>query len=139
MKEHIGLGVLTIGLLCTGIPAVSLSQERTTTGLAPDQTNIQSTMPAFPPSDKCSTSSPCRNVEGEIVKIEESYWIKQPNGIESHIRVKPNTKIDSRVKVGDSIAAQVLSNGDAEAVVRLKESTQAETLPVPSKDLKDMR
>jgi hypothetical protein len=78
-------------------------------------------------------------VEGEIVKIEESYWIKQPNGIESHVRVKPNTKIDSRVKVGDSIAAQLLSNGDAEAVVRLKESTKAETLPVPSKDLQDMR
>jgi|SoiMethySBSTD1v2_1073268.scaffolds.fasta_scaffold1994918_2 hypothetical protein len=139
MKQHIGLGILTFGLLSMSIPAISLSQERTSTGSAPDQTNIQSTMPAFPPSEKCSTSSPCRNVEGEIVKIEESYWIKQPNGIESHVRVKPNTKIDSRVKVGDSIAAQLLSNGDAEAVVRLKESTKAETLPVPSKDLQDMR
>ena len=139
MKQHIGLGLLTIGLLSMGIPAVSQSQERSTTGSAPDQANIQSSMPAFPPSDKCSTSSPCRNVEGEIVKIEESYWIKQPNGIESHIRVKPNTKIGSRVKVGDSIAAQVLSNGDAEAVIRLKESTRPEPLPVPSQDLKDMR
>lgn len=136
-KSHIGLGVLTVGLL--SVPAVSLSQERTTTGPAPDRTSIQSEMPAFPPSDKCSTSSPCRNVEGQIVKIEESYWIKQPDGMESHIRVKPHTKIDSRVKVGDSIAAQVLSNGDAEAVVRMKESTKAVQLPVPSKELGDVR
>lgn len=137
MKPYIAFGIFTAGLLA--LPALSLSQERTTTGSSPDQTNIQSTMPAFPPSEKCSTSSPCRNVEGEIVKIEESYWIKQPNGIESHIRVKPHTKIDSRVKVGDSIAAQVLSNGDAEAVVRMKESTKAVELSVPSKELGDMR
>jgi hypothetical protein len=139
MKLQIGLAIVTASLFT--VPIVSMSQERTTTGpeKAPDQANIQSTMPAFPPSDKCSTSSPCRNVEGEIVKIEESYWIKQPNGIESHLRVKPDTKIQSRVKVGDSIAAQVLSNGDAEAVIKMKEVTQPKELSVPSKELGDLR
>ena len=136
MKIHVGLGVIAIGLL--SLPMGALSQERTTT-TAPPQTTIQGTMPAFPPSDKCSTSAPCRNVAGEIVKIEESYWIQQPNGTQSHIRVKPTTKIDSRVKVGDSIAAQVLSNGDAEAVIRMKEVPQPAELSVPSKDLSDMR
>ena len=136
MKIHIGLAMLAAGLF--SIPMVSLSQERTTEGAQPEAA-IQSTMPVFPPSAKCSTSTPCRNVEGEIVKIEESYWIKQPNGMESHIRVKPHTKIESRVKVGDSIAAQVLSNGDAEAVIKMNEVTKPAELPVPSKELGDLR
>jgi hypothetical protein len=136
MKIHIGLAVLAASLF--SVPIISLSQERTTEGSHP-QAAVQSTMPVFPPSGKCSTSTPCRNVEGEIVKIEESYWIKQPNGMESHIRVKPHTKIESRVKVGDSIAAQVLSNGDAEAVIRMNEATKPAELSVPSKELGDMR
>ena len=136
MKIHTGFAILTASLL--SLPMVSLSQERTTTGAEPEAA-IQSTMPSFPPSAKCSTSSPCRNVEGEIVKIEESYWIRQPNGMESHIRVKPHTKIESRVKVGDSIAAQLLSNGDAEAVVKMNQATKSTELPVPAKELGDMR
>jgi len=136
MKTQIGLAILTVSVF--GVPLVSISQERTTTTTKPDAA-VQSTMPVFPPSDKCSTSSPCRNIEGEIVKIEESYWIKQPNGIESHLRVRPDTKIQSRVKVGDSIAAQVLSNGEAEAVIKMKEVTKPKELPVPSKELEDLR
>lgn len=100
---------------------------------------VQGTTPAFPQSDKCTTSAPCLNVTGEIVKIEESYWIAQPNGVQSHIRVVPDTKIQSRVKVGDSIAAQVKSNGEAEAVLKMDEPLKPKELPVPSGSLKDMR
>ncbi len=126
---------LMIGLLSG--PAISFSQEQTTT--VPPQSTIQGTMPAFPPSDKCSTSAPCRNVAGEIVRIEESYWIQQPDGTQTHIRVKPDTKIDSRVKVGDSIAAQVTSSGDAEAVLKLGGKPRSAELPVPARELGDLR
>jgi hypothetical protein len=120
---------LVLGITCT-TPLVSVSQESTTT--APPQAT-------FPPSTKCATATPCRNVTGEVVKIEESYWIQFPNGQQTHIRVKPDTKIDSRVKVGDSIAAQLTSTGDADAVIKLSEKPQAVELPKPDKSLTDVR
>jgi len=73
------------------------------------------------------------------VKIEESYWIQFPNGQQTHIRVKPDTKIDSRVKVGDSLAAQLTSTGDADAVIKLSEKPQAVELAKPDKSLTDVR
>ena len=93
----------------------------------------------FPPSEKCTVNTPCRNVAGEVVKIEESYWIQLPDGTQTHVRVKPDTKIESRIKVGDSIAAQLTSKGDAEAVVKLSETPQSLDLPMPSKGLRDVR
>ena len=140
MTPYMILMTLIIGFL--SLPIVSLSQEQTTTvpqQTAPSQTTIQGTMPAFPPSDKCSTSTPCRNVAGEVVKIEESYWIQQPDGTQTHVRVKPGTKIESRVKVGDNIAAQLTSSGDAEAVLKLHEKPASAVLPVPTKELGDLR
>ena len=128
MKKEVSLGLMLVGLCC--IPVVSLGQEPTTA--PPPQA-------AFPPSDKCTTGTPCRNVTGEVVKIEESYWIQFPNGQQTHIRVKPETKIDSRVKVGDSVAAQLMSNGDAEAVIKLSEKPQSVELPKPERNLSDMR
>lgn len=100
---------------------------------------VQGTIPAFPGSEKCTTSQPCRNITGEIVKIEESYWISQPNGVQSHVRVVPGTKIESRVKVGDSVAAQVTSNGVAEAILKMDGPVKREELQVPSGSLKEMR
>ncbi len=86
--------------------------------------------PKFPKSDKCSTSSPCRDVVGEVVRIEESYWIKTPNGQETHMRVSPETKIESRVKVGDAIAAQLTSTGNADAIKKLKEMPKPDQLNI---------
>jgi hypothetical protein len=128
MKKEVYVGLMLGGLFC--ISAVALGQEQTTT--PPPQAT-------FPPSDKCTTATPCRNVTGEVVKIEESYWIQFPNGQQTHIRVKSDTKIDSRVKIGDSIAAQLMSNGDAEAVIKLSETPQSVELPKPEKNLTDMR
>ncbi len=90
-------------------------------------------------ADKRTTGTPCRNVAKEVVKIEESYWIPFPNGQQTHIRVKPNTKIDSPVKVGDNIAAQLMSNGDAEALIKLSEKAESIEFPKPDKNLCDMR
>ena len=129
--------MLALAVLLSG-PTLSYGVEQTTT-TSPPQSTIQGTLPAFPPSDKCSTSAPCRNVAGEIVKIEESYWIQQPDGTQTHIRVKSDTKIESRVKVGDSIAAQVTSSGDAEAVLKLGSTPHSTELTVPAKELGDLR
>ena len=75
----------------------------------------------------------------EVVKIEESYWVQFPNGQQTHIRVKPDTKIDSRGRIGDSIAAQLTSTGDADAVIKLSEKPQILELSKPDKNLMDMR
>jgi hypothetical protein len=103
------------------------------------QWHLEPRAATFPPSAKCATATPCRNVTGEVVKIEESYWIQFPNGQQTHIRVKPDTKIDSRVKVGDSLAAQLTSTGDADAVIKLSEKPQAVELAKPDKSLTDVR
>ncbi len=128
MKTEVRLGFVLVAFC--GMPLISFAQEPTTTG--PPQAT-------FPQSAKCTTASPCRHVTGEVVKIEESYWIQFPNGQQTHIRVKPDTKIDSRVKVGDSIAAQLTSTGDADAVIKLSDKPQAVELPKPGKSLTDMR
>lgn len=103
--------------------------------------------PRFPQSDECSTGSPCRNVVGEIVRIEENYWVKMPNGNKTHMRVTPETRIESRVKVGDAIAAQLTSTGEADAIMKLKEMPKADELSTPTRSqqieapttLKDLR
>ena len=103
--------------------------------------------PKFQQSDKCSTSSPCSDVVGEIIRIEENYWIKMPDGKETHMRVSADTKMDARVKVGDPIAAQLTSTGKAESIKKLKEMPKADELNIPKKrkeieeptTLKDMR
>ncbi|HWF59432.1 MAG TPA: hypothetical protein VN666_03885 [Nitrospira sp.] len=141
MKILIGSTILIAGIGLVGGMGLSPSAAED----SQPQTHQQS--PKFPQSDKCSNSSPCRDVVGEIVKIEENYWIKMPNGNETHMRVSPETKIESRVKVGDAIAAQLTSTGDADAIKKLKEMPKADELNSPARKreieepttLKDMR
>ncbi|MDR4478530.1 MAG: hypothetical protein R3B37_02105 [Nitrospira sp.] len=92
----------------------------------------------FPPTKTCTTNEPCRTVTGEIVRIEESYWIKQPDGSEIHVTVTPTTNIQGLPKVGDNIAAQMTSRGDAEAVVKLK-SLPDPAFNAPEKTHQDLR
>lgn len=143
MKALIGTTILIAGVGLVGSMGLSLSAaEEHSTSSATHQL-----APKFPKSDKCSTSSPCRDVVGEIVRIEENYWIKLPNGNETHMRVTPETKIESRVKVGDPIAAQLTSTGDADAIKKLKQMPTADELSIQEKKkvieepttLKDMR
>lgn len=143
MKALIGTTILIAGVGLVGSMGISLS---TAEEHSPSSATHQ-LAPKFPKSDKCSTSSPCRDVVGEIVRIEENYWIKLPNGNETHMRVTPETKIESRVKVGDPIAAQLTSTGDADAIKKLNQMPTANELSIQEKKkvieepttLKDMR
>ncbi|WHZ25908.1 MAG: hypothetical protein OJF51_000703 [Nitrospira sp.] len=136
--------ILIAGVGLVGGMGLSLSAAADDTT---SQTQAHQLTPKFPKSDKCSTSSPCRDVVGEIVRIEENYWVKLPNGNETHMRVTPETKIESRVKVGDPIAAQLTSTGDADAIKKLKQMPTADELSIQEKKkvieepttLKDMR
>ena len=94
--------------------------------------------PKFPPTERCTTNEPCRTVTGEIVRIEESYWIQKPDGSEVHLTVTPETNIKGLPRVGDNIAAQLTSRGDAEAVVKLKELPEA-GLEAPKKEFREHR
>jgi hypothetical protein len=78
-------------------------------------------------------------VVGEVVRIEESYWIREPNGNELHFKTDRETKLDSLPKVGDNIAAQITSTGDAKAVKTLEEKPKPAELPMPDRSLKDVR
>jgi hypothetical protein len=129
---------ITAGLAVIGTAEEHKSNLSQAQSQGQPQNSVQGTVPAFPLSENCTTNAPCRNVTGEIVKIEESYWIAQPNGVQSHVRVVPGTKIQSRVKVGDNVAAQVRSNGEAEAVLKM-DPPKVRELPVPDSSLKEIR
>jgi hypothetical protein len=121
-------GIAACGLLI--LPSMAFSQDQPVTG---------DTSVVFPQSFKCSTNSPCRNITGEILRIEESYWIQDPGGGETHLRVTRDTKMEEVPKVGDRIAVQLTSKGDANAIVKLAEIPKPQELPVPLRTQKDFR
>jgi hypothetical protein len=129
MKRHLIIGIGVSGLL--GLATLSLAQEE------PPGTGEQSV--SFPPSYNCSTGSPCRNVTGEIFRIEESYWVKTPEGKETHMKVTRDTKMEGLPKVGDNIAAQLSSTGDANAIIKLDEIPKPKDLNLPARSQKDLR
>ncbi|MBX3319050.1 MAG: hypothetical protein KF890_04155 [Nitrospira sp.] len=92
----------------------------------------------FPQNDKCTANQPCRTVMGEIVRVEEMYVLKQPNGSEIHVNVEPETRVRGLHKEGDKVAAQLNSRGVAQAVVKLKELPEP-GLEAPGKTLDDLR
>lgn len=125
-----------LSLLTVMVAAVPLSASAQTASTSKDMggetAGIPSgAMPKFPPSENCSEFRPCRSVMGEIVRIEESYWIRQPNGSETHLTVTPETRIGTLPKVGDKIIAQVQSAGKAEVVVKMDDLPEQKTLNVP--------
>ena len=111
-------------------PLLSVGQEPAITG----EKSVN-----FPLSFKCSANSPCSNVTGEITQIEESYWITTPDGKETHLKVTRDTKMDQLPKVGDSIAAQLTSTGDANAIVHLEALPKPEALELPGRSQKEVR
>ena len=128
MKTHMMVGIAACGLL--SLPSLTFSQDQPVTG---DKSVV------FPENYKCSTNSPCRNITGEILRIEESYWVQAPGGGETHVRVTRETKMEDVPKVGDKIAAQLSSNGDANAIVKLRQIPKPLELPVPAHAQKDFR
>jgi hypothetical protein len=136
MIKHIAIGAAFLAVVA--VPAGSWGEENVVVSPQERVVNPKATMPEFPPSPNCTTNRPCRNVVGEVVRIEESYWIREPNGNELHFKTDKETKLDALPKVGDNIAAQITSSGDAKAVKTLEEKPKTE-LPLPEKTLKDVR
>ena len=135
MKHQVALTVfLFTGIVLVSPPARSLAAEQ-----QPVISDPQATTPAFPPSRACTKSSPCQNVTGEIIRIEEAYWIKTPTGLETRLKVTDDTKMDSPLKKGDKIAAQVTSTGEAEALVKMEDFPKPPTVSMPSTTPDDIR
>jgi len=128
MNIHMIVRIAACGLL--SLPSLAFSQDQPVTG---DKSVV------FPPSFKCSTNSPCRNLTGEILRIEESYWIQGAEGEETHVRVTRDTKMAEIPKVGDKIAVQLTSKGEANAIVKLAEIPKPKDLPAPPHAQKDFR
>ena len=119
--------------------ATTFADERNVQSSKEAVTNPGQAMPAFPPSDECTANQPCRNVVGEVIRIEESYWIKLPNGNELHMKTTKDSKLDKLPKVGDKIAAQLSSSGDVEAMKVLGKLPEQKKLKTPKKSLEDVR
>lgn len=103
------LGILAASAL--GFPGISLSEQQAVTG----EKSV-----VFPQSTNCTANSACRNVVGEIARMEgSSYWIKMADGREIKLNVTKDTKMEGHPILGDSIAAQLLPTGDADAIVDL--------------------
>ena len=117
--------------------SVLLSWPLLSTGQEPAITGEKSVN--FPLNYKCSANSPCRNVTGEITRIEESYWITTPEGGETHLKVTRDTKMDQLPKVGDKIAAQLTSTGDANAIAKLEELPKPKDVGVLDRSQKEVR
>ena len=128
MKPYTIMAIAACGLL--SVPSLSWSQDQPVTG---------EKIVTFPQSFKCSTNSPCRNITGEILQIEESYLIQGPDGEATNVKVTRETKMDQVPKVGDNIAAQLRSTGEANAIVKLAESPKRTELSLPSYSQKDLR
>ena len=128
MKPPMLIGMAVSVLLSW--PLLSVGQEPAVTGEKSGN---------FPLSYKCSANSPCSNVTGEITRIEESYWITTPDGKETHLKVTRDTKMEQLPKVGDSIAAQLTSTGDANAIVKLNELPKPKDLGLPAHSQKEVR
>ena len=137
MIKHIAIGVAFLAVVA--IPAGSWGEENVVISPQEQLENPKATIPEFPPSPNCTSNRPCRNVLGEIVRIEESYWIRQPNGTELHFKSDKETKLEVLPKVGDKVEAQITSNGDAQAIRKLEEIPKPTELPLPDKSLKDLR
>jgi hypothetical protein len=135
MKHQVALTVILFtGIVLVSPPARSLAAEQ-----QPLISDPQAPAPAFPPSRACTKSSPCQNVTGEIIRIEEAYWIKTPTGLETRLKVTDDTKMDSPLKRGDKVAAQVTSTGEAQALVKMEDFPKPPAASIPSTTLDDIR
>ena len=122
-----------------GLPLATSAEEKTAVSPPGATAATSNSAPTFAPSPNCTTSSPCRHVMGEVRKIEETYWIKQPNGNELHLLSTKDSRLETLPKVGDKIAAQVTSTGKVNALVTIDEFPKGNEVDKPSGSLSDVR
>jgi hypothetical protein len=137
MTRHAIVASLT--LLVLAAPLLAFGEEQVVVSPKDKTTSASPSMPVFPPSENCTSSSPCRHVVGEILRVEESYWIKQPNGNEMHLKATKDSKLEKLPKVGDKIAAQITSRGEVEALKKIKEFPKENEIDKPDKTLGSIR
>jgi hypothetical protein len=133
MKVFQTSGVLAIAVLSLPLASTAFAEQ----GQQSQGAQVMETA-KFPKNDKCTTNQPCRTVMGEIIRVEETYVLKQPNGSEVHVNVEPETKVRGLHKEGDKVAAQLNSRGVAQAVVKLQDIPKP-GLEAPGKTLDDLR
>ncbi|WP_447979427.1 hypothetical protein [Candidatus Nitrospira bockiana] len=117
------------------IPGLSLAEQKDPAAVVTPSTPG----PVFPQSSKCTSFSPCTNIMGEVLKIEESYWIRDLNGREVHIKVTPESNMRELPKVGDKVTAQVDSTGDVQAIAKIDEFPKPPQVQMPSSTHQDLR
>ena len=121
------------------LPLATFAEEKTVVSPTGTTTATSSSAPTFPPSQNCTTSTPCRHVMGEVMKIEETYWIKQPNGNELRLLSTKESRLETLPKVGDKIAAQVTSTGQVNALKTIDAFPEGNKAEKPSGSLNDLR
>lgn len=93
----------------------------------------------FASSAKCTEQSPCQNITGEVLTITETYLIRESNGRESSMKVTRDTHMKALPNVGDSIAAQLSSNGEVQSITKLPKVQDRQDIPVPSNTQGNLR
>lgn len=131
--------LITLTAVLLAVPGLSLGQEQIVSPPDKKMTSSPAAIPTLPPSDRCSSSAPCRNIMGEVQRIEESYWIKLPDGNQLHVKASDATKMQDLPRVGDKVVAQVTSTGEAEAIVKVQEVPKPMELELPPKSFNDLR
>ncbi len=134
MIRAIHITIAVVALAC--LPGISVAERE---AMQPPVSNMAPGAPAFPPNERCSTNSPCTNIAGEILRIEESYWVRTANGREVHLKVTGDSNLKELPKVGDNIAAQLDSTGGVQALMKLPGPMKQKQAEVPTKTFEDPR
>ena len=93
----------------------------------------------FASTVKCTGQSPCQNITGEVLTIEETYLIRESNGREIHMKVTRDSNMKELPKVGDSIAAQLNSSGEVQSISKLPKTLDRQDITVPSNTQGNLR
>ena len=135
MKTRFTISVVTAMMLC--FPLVASSEDRGPQGENLIENPASGT--EFASSAKCTGNSPCQNITGEVMRIEESYLIRESNGREITMKVTRDTNMEELPKVGDSIAAQLSSSGEVQSISKLPKVRDRQDIPVPSNTQGNLR
>jgi len=135
MKTRFTISVVTAMMLC--FPLVAGSEDR-----GPQGENLMANPASgteFASSATCTGQSPCQNITGEVLRIEESYLIRESNGREITMKVNRESHMKELPKVGDSIAAQLSSIGEVQSITKLPKVLERQDIPVPSNTQGNLR
>ena len=132
MRTGLMIGLITATMLCS--PLVTRAD--------PQEENLKSNPASgtrFATTSACTERSPCQNVTGQVLKIEETYLIRETNGRESSMKVTRASHMEALPNVGDSIAAQLSSNGEVQSLTKLPKVLDRQDIAVPSSTQGELR